>query len=131
MLRMDGSGSASRARGRGAMAHRSRARRTPGRALAAHRLARGVAGEERLASSAGFNRSRERTAASLMRPRVAPLGVALLLTAAWFLANVRRLSPLDILPFAWTWVTLWLALSVAFELWCRYAGTAVVGRRRP
>ena len=88
-----------------------------------------MSGEERLASSDAVARPGER-AAPFFRPRPAPLGIAFLLTALWFLLNVRRLSPLDLLPFAWTWVTLWLALSVAFELWRRYAATAPAGRRR-
>jgi hypothetical protein len=93
-------------------------------------LSRGEGLEERLASNAAFTRPRAAGAEALFRPRAGPIGVAFLVTAAWFLVNVRRLSPLDILPFAWTWVTLWLALSVVFELWRRYAATTVVGRRR-
>ena len=127
---MDGAGLLPKARGRGAASHRPRARRTPGRALAAHRVARSLAGEDRLASSAAFVGPREWVSRSLRRPRAAPVGIAFLLTTLWFLLNVRRLSPLDVLPFAWTWLTLWLATSVVFELWRRYAGTAVVRRRR-
>jgi hypothetical protein len=66
---------------------------------------------------------------SLAQPRPGPLILAFVLTAVWFLANVRRVSPLDILPFAWTWLTLWLFLSVALDLWRRYAGLARRDRR--
>ena len=127
---MDRPGLAPRTRGRGAASPRPRARRAPDRALASHLSQRGVGGDDRLGSNTTFSRSRERAPGSFFRPRPAPLGIAFLLTALWFLLNVRRLSPLDVLPFAWTWVTLWLALSVAFELWRRYAATAVLGRRR-
>jgi hypothetical protein len=94
------------------------------------RFETGSAGEERLASSAGFSRPRERAPESLLRLQLAPLGIAFLVTSLWFVLNVRRLSPLDVLPFAWTWLTLWLALSVGFELWRRYASASVTGRRR-
>ena len=76
--------------------------------------------EGRLSSSAAFAPRRQPGAWSLLRPRPGPLAVAFLITLVWFLANVRRLSPLDVLPFAWTWLTLWLACSIAFELWRRY-----------
>jgi hypothetical protein len=52
--------------------------------------------------------------------RLAPAGVALLLTLALYLHNVQGRSLLDALPLAWTWLTLWLALSVGLELWSRY-----------
>ena len=63
-----------------------------------------------------------------MRPRPAPLGLAFVLSAVWFIANVRRVTALDVLPFAWMVLTLWLALSIAFDLGGRYA--APLRRRR-
>jgi hypothetical protein len=58
------------------------------------------------------------------------LGISFLITAVWFLLNVQRPSPLDLLPFAWTWLTLWLATSVVMELWRRYAGSGPARRPR-
>jgi hypothetical protein len=60
--------------------------------------------------------------------RPGPLLISFAITVFWFLANVRRMSPLDILPFAWTWLTLWLVFSTGLELWRRY-GRSVLGQR--
>ena len=66
-----------------------------------------------------FARRRHAISWSTFRPRPGPLGVSFAITAVWLVVNVRRPSPLDVLPFAWTWLTLWLALSVGLELWQR------------
>jgi len=63
---------------------------------------------------------------SIARP--GPLVISFAITLFWFVANVRRMSPLDILPFVWTWLTLWLAFSTGLELWRRY-GRSAWGRR--
>ena len=131
MVRLNVPGLAPRSRGRVASGDRSRARRAPGRALASHLASRAPVGEDRLASSAGFARRHQPSPRAFIRPRPAPLGVAFLLTAVWFVLNVQHPSPLDVLPFVWTWVTLWLALSICWELWRRYAADAIpTGRRR-
>jgi hypothetical protein len=64
----------------------------------------------------------------VLPPRVALPGAALLLTTLWFVVNVPRLSLLDILPFAWTWLMVWLALAVGHLAWSKLA--ALVAERR-
>ena len=60
---------------------------------------------------------------STFAPRPAPLGITFLMTLLWFMTTLRSWSPIDALPFAWTWLTLWLAASVGLELWRRYRQT--------
>lgn len=48
-------------------------------------------------------------------PRRAPL-LALGLACVWLVANVRHPSPIDVLPFVWVWLTLWLTLSILHTL---------------
>lgn len=67
---------------------------------------------------------------AFFRPRPAPLGVAFVVTAIWFGLNLRHPSPLDVLPFVWTWITLWLALSILLELWRRRGPALPIARRR-
>jgi hypothetical protein len=55
---------------------------------------------------------------SMVAPRPALLALTFLITLLWFMANLRQWSPLDALPFGWTWLTLWLVVSVGQEL-CR------------
>jgi hypothetical protein len=57
------------------------------------------------------------------------VGIAFLLTLTWFVVNLRRAAPLDVLPFIWMWLTLWLALSVAADLYGRF-NRATRPRRR-
>lgn len=70
-----------------------------------------------------------RRAASIFRPRLGLLGPAFALSVVWLVANVRQVSPLDVLPFAWTWLTLWLLFSLGAELWDRYAPSRPPRRR--
>jgi len=89
-----------------------------------------VGGENRLGANASFTRAAPTAPWSLIRLRPGPLLIALVVTSLWFVVNLRRLSPLDILPFAWTWLTLWLALSIGLELWRRYLQPTRPRRRR-
>ena len=85
---------------------------------------------QRLASNVTFNRHAGASPWETFRPRFGPLAFAFALTGVWFMLNVRRLSPLDILPFAWTWLTLWLALSIGLDLWRRWLGASMPNRQR-
>lgn len=130
MLRTIVPGLAPRPRVRGEALRRARERQGSGRV---ERVARPVraAPEHRLASSAAFSSRTKPASVSaswFFRIRPAPLLASLVLAAAWFLTSVRQLSPLDVLPFAWTWLTLWVTASVVAELWRRYAGGSA--RRR-
>lgn len=53
----------------------------------------------------------------------------MLVTIGGYLLNVQGKSPLDLLPLAWTWLTVWLALSVGQELWGRWWATRPARRR--
>jgi hypothetical protein len=83
----------------------------------------------RLHSSAAFARHRRSQSGSIFRPRLGLVGIAFLLTLSWFVFNLRRPAPLDVLPFIWMWLTLWLALSVAVDLYGRFS-RATRPRRR-
>jgi len=89
-----------------------------------------VGGENRLGANASFTRAAPTAPWSLIRLRPGPLLIALVVTSLWFVVNLRRLSLLDILPFAWTWLTLWLALSIGLELWRRFLQPTRPRRRR-
>jgi hypothetical protein len=79
-----------------------------------------AAGEPRLESSVHFAAARPRVGPFGLHPRLRPALAALVITTVGYLSNVQGKSPLDILPFAWTWLTVWLALTVAAEVWARY-----------
>ena len=131
MLRTIVPGLTPRARVRGEALDRVRARQGAPRVARAPRTAsQPHVLEERLATAAASTHSDAEQSTALFRPRPAPLGMAFALTAIWFLLNVQRPSPLDVLPFAWTWLTLWLAASVVHELWRRYAGHGSARRPR-
>lgn len=122
MAALAGSVGSSRRRSRPAL--RSRIA-PPRRASTARETAEDVTS---LRSKAHFA-SRGPIVRSLTRPRPGPLILAFLLTTVWLFANVRRISPLDVLPFAWTWLTVWLFLSVGLDLWRRSASLARRDRR--
>jgi hypothetical protein len=65
----------------------------------------------------------------VIAPRVALPGVALILTTGWFVANVPRLSMLDLLPFAWTWFTVWLVLAGGHLAWSHLRQRGLPRRR--
>ncbi len=131
MLRTIVPGLTPRTRVRGEALERARARQGAVRVARAPRPAReSRRGEDRLSSNASFTRSQPGPAGTLLRPMPVSLGISFLITAVWFVLNVQRPSPLDVLPFAWTWLTLWLATSVVVELWRRYAGSGPARRPR-
>jgi len=104
-------GRSTTARGRARPAH------SPPRSSQAREIA---STDVKLGSSVAFTHQGEAAAWSPIRARPGPLLSALIVTVLWFVTNVRHLSLLDVLPFAWTWLTLWLVLSVALELWRRH-----------
>jgi hypothetical protein len=82
----------------------------------------------RLASSTAFSSPRARPR-PLLRARPWPFAISFGLALAWLLVNVRRVSPLDVLPLIWTWLTLWIVISLLLELWKRFLdATNVSGR---
>lgn len=78
-----------------------------------------------MSSSVAFTRHGSANARPVFRPRFGPLAFSFLCTLIWSALNVRRISPLDLLPFAWTWLTLWLALSIGLELWAKLKARGV------
>jgi hypothetical protein len=117
-------GFAPRPRVRGEALRRRRELQGSARVTRASRPVRATR-DQTLASNVAFPRRRGAAppvARALFRLRPLPLVASFVLVAGWFFTNVRQLSPLDVLPFAWTWLTLWVAASVVAELWRRYTG---------
>jgi hypothetical protein len=112
-----------RGRRSSAVCNRSRSARTP----RVHALRTAPVAEQRLSSSTSVTRRRAASTAILVPSRLALQGIALALTSAWFVVNVPHLSLLDLLPFAWTWLTLWLVLAACHLAWKR---VAAIGRSR-
>jgi hypothetical protein len=50
------------------------------------------------------------------------MGAALIVASIWALTSLRSVTPLDVLPFAWMWLTLWICFSIVAELWRRLLG---------
>jgi hypothetical protein len=87
------------------------------------------AAEQRLCSSTSLTRRRVASTAIVVPSRLALQGIALVLTSAWFVVNVPHLSLLDLLPFAWTWLTVWLLLAACRLAWLRIAAIGKSRRR--
>lgn len=56
---------------------------------------------------------------SVPRQRPWAAGAILLLTLAWYALNLRRFSPLDLLPIAYTWLVLYLGWTLLADLAAR------------
>ena len=82
-----------------------------------------------MSSSASLTRRGVTSTVFVVSPRVAIPGVALLLTTAWFVVNVPHLSLLDLLPFAWTWLTVWLVLGGCHLAWSKVTAIGTSRRR--
>jgi len=82
-----------------------------------------------MSSSASLTPGRAASTASIVPRRVAIPGIALLLTTAWFIVNVPHLSLLDLLPFTWTWLMVWLLLAAGHLAWSRVTGIGMSHRR--
>jgi hypothetical protein len=101
----------------GAARQQRRSRRRGGQRLA---TLGPVSADPRLESSVQFAPARPRVGPFSLHPRLWPSLAALVITTVGYLSNVQGKSLLDVLPFAWTWLTVWLALTVVAELWSRY-----------
>jgi hypothetical protein len=104
-------------------AKRSRSHRAPARipkrtATSPH--ARRIDSTPRLDSGAALSSARRaRPDFRVSRTRPGTLVLAFVFTAAWFLINLQRLTPLDALPFLWMWLMLWIAISILAQVVAR------------
>ena len=67
----------------------------------------------------GTRSTRQRHSPTQLLVRLGTPGAALIVTIIWALTSLRSVTPLDALPFAWMWLTLWIAFSLAVEGWRR------------
>jgi hypothetical protein len=92
--------------------------RTPSAVPRAPRTRRPLRGDIRSDATAAFSR-RRRTSLPRIRWRLTPALVTLIVSLVLFALNLRKVTLLDALPIAWTWLVLYLIWSVGAELFER------------